>query len=562
MILRHSAQEFGGPMTKIILLPAFLCLVILSLAAAQDWPMVNHDITMSRNSPQTDIGKDNVAQLQAVWVLNTGYPIENSPLIAGDIGYVQNNAMIVHAFDLKTGLSVWKYDPKVGPSGQIPRATNAHGMAYDNGIIYADTGPNATVVALDAKTGKKMWESQNLIPADDQARGSYRIQSPVAIWKNMIIVGNSLGDEPPFGYPARGFLTALDKSTGKQLWLTRTAVGDWVNPNNNASINNGGATPWTVGSIDNDKGIIYVPCGNAAPDFTASTRPLPNNYTYNIIAVNLADGKILWATPMIAPGSVFAKALNLTIPDTHDWDPDWGTNLVMTSINGTMQKIVIGHDKHGDIMAMNATTGKPIWWNVLGVRYNDWAQPSQNGTVIWPATQNGIESFTAFDENNVYAAVSNTGVYYFSGPGLEGRTAPAFDMMPNGLGNGSIVALDLKTGKVKWEQKFDFPVWGAPIVTNGLIFCDHVTASGTPYTYTVFGQASDTPQIPSGIMMALDKDTGKVLWQFNVGAPVGVGGAAIGNGMLLVPTGSPAEIASNSGGYVVGFALPSANKTG
>jgi alcohol dehydrogenase (cytochrome c) len=130
-------------MSKEIILA--LMLLTISVAAGQDWPMVNYDITMSRNSPQTDIGKNNVNQLQAIWMLNTGQPIENSPLIVGNMGYIQNNAMIVHAFDLKTGLSKWKYDPKVGPAGQIPRATNAHGMIYENGIIYADTGPNATV---------------------------------------------------------------------------------------------------------------------------------------------------------------------------------------------------------------------------------------------------------------------------------------------------------------------------------------------------------------------------------------------------------------------------------
>lgn len=55
--------------------------------------------------------------------------------------------------------------------------------------------------------------------------------------------------------------------------------------------------------------------------------------------------------------------------------------------------------------------------------------------------------------------------------------------------------------------------------------------------------------------MAPDKDNGEVLWQYNVGTPVGIGGPSIGRGMLFVTTGSPAEIASNTGGYVVAFGL-------
>jgi outer membrane protein assembly factor BamB len=58
-------------------------------------------------------------------------------------------------------------------------------------------------------------------------------------------------------------------------------------------------------------------------------------------------------------------------------------------------------------------------------------------------------------------------------------------------------------------------------------------------------------------MMALDADTGKTLWQFNVGAPIAIGGPSIGNGMLLVPTGGIQT--PNKGGYVVAFGLPSNN---
>jgi outer membrane protein assembly factor BamB len=77
-----------------------------------------------------------------------------------------------------------------------------------------------------------------------------------------------------------------------------------------------------------------------------------------------------------------------------------------------------------------------------------------------------------------------------------------------------------------------------------------------PYAYNQFGAPSETPLIPSGIIMALDKETGDKLWEFNVGAPIGIGGPSIGHGMLFVTTGSPAEIPANMGGYIVAFGLP------
>ena len=312
---------------------------------------------------------------------------------------------------------------------------------------------------------------------------------------------------------------------------------------------NGGADAWTGGAIDTDKGIVYIPVGNAAPDFDASTRPGYNNYSSNVIAVNITNGKILWATPFVAKGSIF----NATYPDTHDWDTAWGTNLITVNMNGTQKKIVIGHDKRGDIAALDAATGKPIWWRNLAVLYNVNAAPTKNGTTTWPGPGSGIEDFTAFDNNTIYAAVSNQGMTFFNIPGMT--VIPDFKTMTNGIGNGSIVALDIKTGNIKWQVKTEFPTWCSPLVTNGVVFAGHVTSMGVPYNYSSdFGGPTETPQISSGILMALDADTGKELWEFNVGAQVAIGGPSIGNGMLLVPTGGGQT--TNAGGYIVAFGLP------
>ena len=145
---------------KLLLILASLILIMLafsSIAAGDNWTMVNHDNSMSRHSNQTAIGKDNVNQLEVKWILNTGATIEDSPLIVGNTGYVQNNKYQVIAFDMDTGLNKWKYDPKTGPSP-------SHGIAYENGSIYAPTGPNGTVVALNAENGTKIWESPALQP--------------------------------------------------------------------------------------------------------------------------------------------------------------------------------------------------------------------------------------------------------------------------------------------------------------------------------------------------------------------------------------------------------------
>jgi alcohol dehydrogenase (cytochrome c) len=414
-------------------------------------------------------------------------------------------------------------------------------MTYSDGVLYAPTGPHKTVVALNAANGSLLWESPVI------ANGTaFRVSSPPMIWNDYVIVGSALGDDPPFTVPAHGSVTALDITNGSIVWQNSTAVGPWVEGAN--ATKQGGATTWSGGAIDNANGIAYLPCGNPAPDFTAESRVGPTPYANYMIAVDLTNGVITWATPFIAEGTVLP---NVTLPDTHDWDTAWGSNLV--TAGGT--QMVIGHNKRGDVMAMDAATGSPIWWTNVAHTYRVEAQAAENGSgEVWPGPGHGVESYSAVDNSTVYLAASSMGMNYFLG-----HVDPVFDSIENGIGNGSITALDLTTGEVKWKVPTDFPTWTSPLVTNGVVFSGHITATGKPYSYGPFGYASNTPLMPSGVLMALNAENGSTLWQADVGAPIGIGGPSIGHGMLIVPTGGIQT--PNKGGYVVAFGLPSGNVT-
>ncbi len=524
-----------------------------------DWPMTNYDARMSRSSPQTVIGKSNVANLEVKWILNTNYPIEAPALIVGNTAYVTNNACQVIAVDLQTGITKWKYDPDVYYSGSLlPRASSTHGMTYENGIVYSPTGPNGTYVALNAQTGQKIWETDKVGTGP-----AFRESAPALIWNNIIIGGSALGDEPPFGVAQKGTVTGIDKMTGKTLWTTPLAVGAWVTTSPNAS-QNGGATSWTGGAVDIDTGVAYLPVGNPSPDFIPATRsPGPNKYSNSVIAVNFTDGKILWDTPFVAEGSV----LNISpsaLPDGHDWDCSWGTNLVTVDMGSGPQKVVIGHSKRGDVIAMDAATGKPLWWTNVVYTQNVDQNPKPTGTdTVWPGPAAGVEAFTATDGRYVYVAGSSTPNKYYSqqpsflqGTGLlsEGGAVPVFDAINNGYGNGTITALDLKTGNVVWQYQSPNPTYVSPLVSNGVVYSGRLTDTGKPFPYSDFGGPASTPQIVSGILMAFDADTGNILWQFNLGAQASIGGPSIGNGYLLVGTGGIQ--APNHGGYLIAFGLP------
>jgi outer membrane protein assembly factor BamB len=107
-----------------------------------------------------------------------------------------------------------------------------------------------------------------------------------------------------------------------------------------------------------------------------------------------------------------------------------------------------------------------------------------------------------------------------------------FVSIANGVRNGTITAIDIKTGNIKWQHPTEYPKWVSPLVTNGVVFSGHIIATGKPYQFNDFGAGTRTPLIPSK-NMALDKDAGKALWQYNVVEPIGIGGPSIGQGRML-----------------------------
>jgi alcohol dehydrogenase (cytochrome c) len=509
-----------------------------------NWITANHDIFGTRWSNQTAIGRDNVGQLEVKWIYQNPAPIENPALIVGNRAYGQDNFGTIFALDLHTGIQQWKVDTGVG--GLM------HGMTYDGGIIYAGTGGNATIVAVNAENGEVMWESPVLGPTG----AGYGMPAVPLVWNDYVIAGSAGGDLPAEAGLVQGNITALNRTNGEIMWSLRLTAGEWVSPERVPP--NGGATVWSGMSFDPETGIIYAPTGNGSPDFNATSRLTPEYFTNSVVAVNITNGRLLWHTPFVEYGTV----LDVALPDTHDFDVAFGTSISkVTFENGTESKIVIGHDKMGNIMALDAQTGNEIWWTTVGTNYRTYAipKPAPEGSgEVWPGTQGGVEAFHAVHDNTLYVATSSGAFNYFV-TGISGELKPLFDKMPNGIGNGTITAIDMTTGEIKWQKGTELPTWVSPLVTNGILFAGHITDFGYPYDVNEFGAAMNTPLQPSGILLALNNQTGETLWEFNVGGPIGIGGPSIGNGLLLVTTGIPAEIASSESGSIIAFGLPNRN---
>ena len=474
--------------------------------------------------------------MQVKWIFNSPFIIQNPLLVVGDRGYAQDNSGRILAIDLNTGLNLWKLE--TGGNGQ-----NMHGMTYDNGVIFAGTGKNATLLAVNATDGKMILQT---VPVGDPNR-NYITQGPPTVWKDIVLVGHttSAGPETP---DLKGKVVAFNRTNGEKIWEFQTTVGAWVEGEN--ATRNGGATTWTGGTLDPTTGIYYFPTSNPSPRFNGTTRPGPNLWANSVLALEAETGRLVWGKQLVSH-------------DVHDWDAGWGNSLAkITPTDTDGKRVVVVGTKRGDVYGLDGQTGDIMWNKTIAVQSNISSDPAPNGSgVVWPGTRHGTESYNANDNQTAYFAVSNMGYNFFSVNASEAgaRVVPAFDAIDNGIGNGSITAIDIQTGDIKWVYPTEFPTWVSSLVTNGLVISGHVTATGKPYGTNAFGapnSPSETPLIPSGIIFALDKDTGQKLWEFNIGTPIGIGGPSVGNGMLFVTTGQAITVGANTGGAIVAFGLP------
>ncbi len=484
-----------------------------------NWIFVNHDAFGSRNSNQTTIGKDNADDLHIKWRLNNTFEIQDGPLIVENRGYVLDYIGNIIAFDAKTGKRIWNTSAGGGPT---------MGLAYSNGTVFASTASNSTIVSINSTDGKIIWRSQEL---GDPNLG-YSVDAPPLVWRDYVIAGSGGSGLSPGTGIVKGNITAINITNGNVIWNFNTTAGEWVEPRKSPP--NGGATAWSGGSIDPDTGILYMPLGSASPNFNASTRQTPNLYSNHMVAVNITSGKMVWATPFIAHHTV----LDIPVPDTHDWDTSWGSSISKVKLdNGTEKKIVIGHDKMGNVIAMDALTGEEIWWKTLGNPYRTDTIPLPNGSgMIWSY---GVYNYHAVDNDTLYISGTNRGLDFFT-DGISGHKIAPPNTIEQGLKNGTIYAMDLITGETKWQLQTKYPPRVSPVVTNGVLFAGYIPFEG---------------KVRTGVILALDKETGEKIWEQNVNATIGPVGPSIGNGMLFVPTDKVQGLSKGEsmGGSVVAF---------
>jgi len=462
-----------------------------------------------RYSPLKEINKQTVKRLVPVWnvSLDNNWGEQAQPIVYNGVMYV-TNARATVAIDVATGKQIWKQALDWPP--ETPRVVccgvSNKGAAIYNGKVFRTT-LDAHVIAYDAKDGKELWKSK----AAEWKEGFSLTVAPLVA--NGVLVTGISGAE--FGI--RGFIDGWDPETGKHLWRRYTipARGEKGNdtwPQNNNAWEVGGGSAWITGSYDPDLDLMYWGIGNPAP-WASQSRDGDNLYTSSVLAMRPATGEIVWY-------------YQFTPNDAYDYDACWELINADINIGGQKRKVIMQLNRNGFLYVIDRTNGKLLAANAF--EKVNWASHVDNetgrpvetdfaksiragkATEHWPSTRGG--------KNWPHAAFNpETGLLY-ANTLHEGRMYKHLEIKPHVVGQryqfienlplpraadqplGHMEAIDPLTAQKKWRTPLmDFQIWSAMLATGGgLLFTGKET----------------------GEFIAVDADTGKVVWQFQTGSGI------------------------------------------
>jgi quinoprotein glucose dehydrogenase len=357
-----------------------LAICILAVAAAQRpvppqaWPTYAADNAATHYSPLTDITPGNVANLTIAW---EWYPtdkpsaefgtqpgnFQNTPLMIDNVLYVSTMYNRVAALDADTGRELWSYDPKAYEDGQPP-----NGTGFVHRGVAAWTDGNETriflntrwrLIALDARTGEPITSFGDKGVVDltqglrrEVNRKHYTNTSPPIVYRNLVIVGNGVGDRLTYRNDPPGDVRAFDARTGRQVWRFNTVPepgeaghDTWGNDSWKTM---GHTNVWAPMSLDESRGLLYLPVSTPGNDFYGGDRPGANLFGESIVCVEAATGRRRWHFQVVHHG-------------LWDYDAPSAPALTTITVNGKRIDAVAFLTKQGLAFVFDRVTGQPVW---------------------------------------------------------------------------------------------------------------------------------------------------------------------------------------------------------
>jgi PQQ-dependent dehydrogenase (methanol/ethanol family) len=531
------------------------------MAVPGNWAAPAHDFSNTRHTKLTQINKSNVNKLQVAWTFSTGVlrGHEGGPLVIGDTLYVHSAfPNKVFAINLADQTIKWKYEPKQDPS-VIPVMccdTVNRGLAYGDGKILLQQA-DTTLVALDAKTGKKVWDVKN----GDPKLGQTNTNAP-HVFKDKVFTGISGGE---FG--VRGWVAAYNLKDGKLAWKGYSMGPDsdmLMDPNTTMTFTDGkmapvgkdsslktwqgdqwkigGGTTWGWYSYDPELNAMFYGNGNPST-WNPKQRPGDNKWSMSLWSRDVDSGKVNWVYQMTP----------------HDeWDFD-GINEVPLfegkDKNGKERKMLAHFDRNGFGYTLDRKTGELLVAEKFDPAVN-WAthvdmktgrpqvvakySTHQNGEDVnskgicpaalgtkdqQPAAYDPVSGLFLVPTNHVCMDYEPFRVEYTAGQPYVGATLAMFPAPNSHGGMGNFIGWDPIKGKIVWSIPEKFSVWSGALTTaSGLAFYGTLDARLKAVDIKAGKVVWTSPKLPSGVIGNVHS------WEFQgkqyVGVLTGIGGWA------------------------------------
>ena len=497
------------------------------------WLTNGGDLYNRRYSPLTQITRENVAQLKAVWRtrLNgsgTGvkYSGEAQPIVQDGVIYVITGADDVFAISVDSGETLWSYKANLNDKiSTVCCGWTSRGVGLGDGKVFVGQ-LDGKLLALDQRTGAVVWSTQ----AERWEEG-FTITSAPLFYDGLVITGFA-GAE----YGIRGRVRAYDAKTGSLAWTFYTIpgpgeVGHDTWPKNSDVWQHGGASVWQTPAVDPQLGLLYFSTGNPGPDFNGAVRAGDNLFATSMVAVDAKTGKYRWHFQQVH----------------HDlWDFDAPNPVVLFDIElgGRTRKAIAQASKTGWVYILDRTNGRPL----IGIeekpvpqeprQLTARTQPYPVGDAFVPQSMAiAPEGFKLVNQGRIFTPFWTDAIVAKPGQGGGANWAPSsydprsgylyvcasdrtgifkaaddFEMPMDGeryLGGafgavawgvyGILSALDMHTNKLVWQQGWPERCYSGSVATaGGLLF---------------IGRGD-------GRFTALDSRSGALLWAFQTGAGV------------------------------------------
>jgi PQQ-dependent dehydrogenase (methanol/ethanol family) len=427
----------------------------------------------------------------------------------------------VFAVDGATGVLIWTYDPKVPPEWGVNACCDvvSRGVAVWGGKVLVAT-LDGRLIALDAKTGKRTWETLTI---DRQFR--YTITGAPRVVKGLVIIGNG-GAE----MSVRGYVSAYDIETGKMIWRFYTIPGDPSKPFESPILKKaaktwsgewwkvgGGGTVWDAIVYDPELDLLYIGTGNGGPWNEKYRNPKRGDglLTCSIVALRPETGEYVW---------------HYQEDPADDWDYDSDEQIILADIpiGGQTRKVLFHAPKNGFFYVLDRATGavvsaKPYtrvnWASAIDT---ETGRPIENEAVRYSRGHNpmavvpgplGAHSWQPMSYSPltglVYIPTQAAGFFYKSDPSFEQKSLAfnvGIDLAASGMPQDPKVKkaiLESVTGRLAaWDPIQQKQVWSVerPVPWNGGV----LSTAGN----LVFEGTAD------GHFEAYRADSGEKIWSF------------------------------------------------